>query len=247
MSPTWLHTIFDPGSLAYIAGIHSLGTHSLLLSKAPTSHAVSSFLAIMSEPIGQQAQDEINTLADKDVDSTDSDIRYMAYGARLRTALRAGQRYIAYTSDIGEAFRPVVPPAVVTAAYGISWMYLIGDVGYESYKAHRRGPTPLEAAHFSEPTRIGMLATKRAIFQSLASMAFPAFTIHTAVKQAKKAFINATNPRIKTWGPTVTGLAIVPVLPYLFDKPVEHATDYAFDWIEKRIIENQDSAKKTDL
>lgn len=50
----------------------------------------------MSEPIGQKAQDEINTLADKDVDSTDSDIRYMAYGARLRTALRAGQRYIAY-------------------------------------------------------------------------------------------------------------------------------------------------------
>ena len=77
--------------------------------------------------------------------------------------------------------------------------------------------------------------------------ACPALTIHTAVKQAKKAFVNATNPRIKTWGPTATGLAIVPVLPYLFDKPVEHATDYAFDWIEKRIIESQDSAKKTDL
>lgn len=50
----------------------------------------------MSEPISQKAEDEINALADKDVDSTDSDIRYMAYGARLRTALRAGQRYIAY-------------------------------------------------------------------------------------------------------------------------------------------------------
>ncbi|TCD71368.1 hypothetical protein EIP91_011139 [Steccherinum ochraceum] len=192
-------------------------------------------------PVSVQATEEINTLADKDADSTDSDIRYMAYGARLRTALRAGQRYIAYTSDVGEAFRPVVPPAVVTAAYGISWLYLAGDVGYETYKAQRRGPTPEEARHFSETTRLGMIASKRAIFQSIASMALPAFTIHTAVKQAKKAFVNAKNPRVKSWGPTLTGLAIVPVLPFLFDKPVEHVTDFAFEWIEKKLMQIQDT------
>ncbi|KAJ3486189.1 hypothetical protein NLI96_g4427 [Meripilus lineatus] len=194
-------------------------------------------------PVTTQAKQELNTLVDKDVDSTDSDLRYMAYAARLRTALRAGHRYVAYTSDVGEAFRPIVPPAVVTAAYGISWLYLAGDVGYESYKAHRKGPTPLEAAHFSEPTRISMIAVKRAVFQTFASMALPAFTIHTMVKQSKRAFVNVQNPRIKTWGPTVTGLAIVPVLPYLFDKPVEHATDAAFEWIEKKIIEGQPSPK----
>jgi fission process protein 1 len=91
------------------------------------------------------------------------------------------------TSDVGEAFRPVVPPYIVTAAYGVSWLYLAGfvhfalsyviypdfvcsDVSYEAYKARRRGPSPLEAAHFSEPTRIGMVAVKRAAFQSIASM-----------------------------------------------------------------------------
>ncbi|KIP07723.1 hypothetical protein PHLGIDRAFT_105335 [Phlebiopsis gigantea 11061_1 CR5-6] len=199
----------------------------------------------MTETITQPvktAEKEINSLADKDADSVDSEVRYMAYGARLRTALRAGSRYIAYTSDVGEAFRPVVPPAVVTAAYGVSWLYLTGDVGYESYKAHRRGPSPLEAAHFSEPTRVGMVAVKRAVFQSIASMALPAFTIHTAVKQAKKAFVNVQNPKVKTWGPTATGLAIVPVLPYLFDKPVEHATDIVFEWIERKLIEQQSSS-----
>ena len=46
----------------------------------------------------------------------------------------------------------------------------IRDVGYESYKAHRRGPTPFEAAHFTEPTRVGFAAVKRAVFQSVASM-----------------------------------------------------------------------------
>ena len=35
-------------------------------------------------------------LADRNVDSTDSELRYAAYGARLRTALRASHRYFAY-------------------------------------------------------------------------------------------------------------------------------------------------------
>ncbi|KAA1466093.1 hypothetical protein DENSPDRAFT_810799 [Dentipellis sp. KUC8613] len=196
------------------------------------------------QPVKDRATNVANDLADKNVDSTDSELRYMAYGARLRTALRAGHRYLAYTSDVGEAFRPVVSPLIVRAAYGISWLYLAGDVGYESYKAHRRGPTPLEAAHFSEGTRVGMIAVKRAVFQSVASMAFPALTIHTAVKQAKKVFDKSKNPRLRSWGPTVTGLAIVPALPYIFDHPVEVATDRAFEWIEEKIIERQDSAKK---
>ncbi|KDQ64919.1 hypothetical protein JAAARDRAFT_28574 [Jaapia argillacea MUCL 33604] len=191
----------------------------------------------------KQAEAKVESLADQDVSSTDSSVRYLAYGARLRTALLAGQRYVAYTSDIGEAFRPVVTPRIVTAAYGISWLYLAGDVSYEAYKAHRRGPSPLEAAHFSESTRLGMIVAKRSIFQSIASMALPAFTIHTIVNQSKRAFKNVTNPRIKSWGPTLTGLAVVPVLPYLFDHPVERVTDEVFEWIEKKLVERQDAGK----
>lgn len=59
------------------------------------------------------------------------------YLARLRPLAAAG-RYVAYTSDIGESFRPVVSPRTVTAAYGISWAYLIGDVVFESVKARAR-------------------------------------------------------------------------------------------------------------
>lgn len=97
----------------------------------------------MTEPLKDKVEHKLDTLSEKDADSTDSELRYMAYGARLRTALRAGHRYIAYvsllvllwfqlaidlrqTSDVGEAFRPVVHPAVVTAAYGVSWLYLVG-------------------------------------------------------------------------------------------------------------------------
>jgi len=63
-----------------------------------------------------------------------------------------------------------------------AYLFFIRDVSFESYKAYRQGPTAVEAANFSEPTRIGMLAVKRSIFQATASMALPAFTIHTVVK-----------------------------------------------------------------
>ncbi|KAJ3754371.1 mitochondrial 18 KDa protein-domain-containing protein [Lentinula raphanica] len=198
----------------------------------------------MSKTAASEAiQSEVDHLADKNVDSTDTELRYMAYGARLRTALRASTRYIAYTSDIGEAFRPVVPPWIVTAAYGISWLYLTGDVGYETYKAHRHGPSAFEAANFSEPTRLAFTAVQRATFQSIASMALPALTIHTAVNQAKKAFKNVKNPRLKLWGPTATGLSLVPGLPYIFDHPVEQITDKAFEWIKEQVVDSQKNRK----
>ena len=44
------------------------------------------------------------------------------------------------------------------------------DVAYETYKARRLGPSPLEANNFSEPTRLGIVAVQRATFQSIASM-----------------------------------------------------------------------------
>jgi len=137
-----------------------------------------------------------------------------------------------------------VSPRIVTAAYGLSWFYLAGDIGYEGYKAHKRGPSPIEAANFSEPTRVGMLVVKRAVFQSIASMALPAFTIHTAVKYSKPLFTNVRNPRLKLWGPTITGLSLVPGLPFVFDHPVERATDIVFEWVEKQLIRRK-TAEKT--
>lgn len=50
--------------------------------------------------------------------------RYLAYLARFRAIVR----YLAYTSDVGEAFRPIVNPKIVSAAYAISWSYVIGRV-----------------------------------------------------------------------------------------------------------------------
>ena len=72
------------------------------------------------------------------VDSTDTSVRYAAYGSRIRTILLSAHRYVAYTSDIGESFRPVAHPWLIRSAYGVSWAYLLGDVSHEGYKAYLR-------------------------------------------------------------------------------------------------------------
>jgi fission process protein 1 len=195
-------------------------------------------------------------------DTTESNIRYAAYASRIRTALVSAQRYVAYTSDIGESFRPVAHPNWVRAAYGISWAYLIGDVSHEGYKAYcqnqrilhpeliresnedrynnaKNAPPALVAAgkEIPEEPQPGIVTpledyrtvmVQRAIFQSIASMGLPAFTIHSIVRYSGRALKDAKNVRIRTWGPIGLGLAAVPALPFLFDKPVEEAVEWTF-------------------
>jgi len=99
-------------------------------------------------------------------ESTDSNVRYAAYASRLRTVMLSAHRYVAYTSDIGESFRPVAHPNWIRTAYGISWAYLIGDVSHEGYKAYCRNQRilhpdlPREASldHYNNATEKSQLA-----------------------------------------------------------------------------------------
>ena len=184
--------------------------------------------------------------------STESNVRYAAYAARFRTILLSAHRYVAYTSDIGESFRPVAHPKLVRAAYGISWAYILGDVSYEGYKAywHNRRVVDPHVELSDRAKRVTGLSdvpvgavtpgvvppledyrvvmVQRGIFQSLASMGLPAFTIHSVVRYSGRALKDAKNKTIRTYGPIGLGLAVVPFLPTLFDKPVENAVEFIF-------------------
>lgn len=176
-------------------------------------------------------------------DSTESSVRYAAYAARLRTIMLSAQRYVAYTSDIGESFRPIAHPNMVRAAYGVSWAYLIGDVSHEGYKAYLRNeevrhpkpkPDAPEGTALQAPGKVPAIEDYRAVmmqrgvFQAVASMGLPAFTIHSIVRYSGRAMKHVKNPKVRTWGPIGLGLAAVPALPYMFDHPVEVATEKIF-------------------
>lgn len=162
---------------------------------------------------------------DTDPSTIDSNLRYLAYVARLKRIMLIGSRYLAFTSDVGEAFRPVAHPRLVTAAYAISWGYVVADVSYEGYKEYKRGGDAMDITN---------TVAKRTVFQSLASMALPALTIHTQVRVAAtlcKKYIS--NPFMLKWGPTGAGLILLPFLPIMFDHPVEHLIDRVWPWPEK--------------
>ncbi|KAJ1331790.1 MTP18-like protein [Microdochium nivale] len=185
-------------------------------------------------------------------DSTESNVRYAAYSNRLRTIMSSAHRYVAYTSDIGESFRPVAHPWLVRGAYGISWTYILGDVSYEGYKAYWQNQRVLnphlvlseKAQHATgllEPSSADAkpgvvppledfrtVMVQRAIFQSIASMGLPAFTIHSVVRYSGRAMKDVKNAKIRTWTPIGLGLAVVPLLPTMFDEPVETAVEWLF-------------------
>jgi len=162
---------------------------------------------------GKLTKEAVERLKD-DVKSTETTIRYMAYCRSLSRVAR----YLAYTSDFGEAFRPVAHINVVRLAYLISWGYVFGDVGYEAYKMKK---------HKVNDQDLYYMTGKRLVFQSIASMALPAVTIHTVVHHMKHQLHNT---KYAKYGPSACGLAIVPFLP-LYDHPVERL----LDWISDKI------------
>ncbi|KAI2636067.1 mitochondrial 18 KDa protein-domain-containing protein [Xylaria nigripes] len=185
-------------------------------------------------------------------DSTGSNVRYAAYANRLRTIMLSAHRYVAYTSDIGESFRPVAHPWLVRGAYGISWAYVLGDVSYEGYKAYWQNQRVLNpqiqlserqqhitglTSPVSADVKPGVVSpledyrtvmVQRGIFQSIASMGLPAFTIHSVVRYSGRAMKDVKNKTLRVWGPIGLGLAVVPFLPTLFDQPVESAVEWIF-------------------
>lgn len=137
-------------------------------------------------------------------------------------------RYLAYTSDLGEAFRPLVHLSIVRATYGVSWAYCFLDtylknkgpvtscVGEErnfvgSFDPTKSLPNP-DARSCSTVTWRDVSWTLG--FHAVASMGLPALTINRTVWLAKKF--------VKGPWPTVAGLAVIPALPYMFDHPIEN-------------------------
>ena len=139
--------------------------------------------------------------------------------AKAKAAAAANARYTAYSSDVGEAFRPMVPEWAVRATYGLAITYIAGDVGLTTYEESKR-PDATQETTFRA-------FCHAAIFQGVASLALPMAIIHQAVHAAQVA--TKKMGRFTKWGPTLAGLLLIPALPYAVDEPCEHAIDYAFD------------------
>jgi len=149
--------------------------------------------------------------------------RYAAYLRRITQLFLVKGRLIAYTSDIGESVRPVVPASVVRLAYGITWAYVGVDVVYNTCEEKAKGSPPMAVL------RTGVHALT---FQSIASVLVPSVIIHQVVHSADnltKRFPKfMAGGMVARWLPSLVGLAFIPLMPFI-DEPVEHLIDKGFD------------------
>jgi len=143
--------------------------------------------------------------------------RWLAYLNRYSRLVR----YIAFSSDVGEAFRPIASKWVVNSTYGIAFAYCIADVIYNGNKEYKRS-TPPNMSH------VYNRASRTVVFHSFGSLLIPAVTIHTVVHGAHK-LTQKSSPRLKLIAPSAAGLFFIPFLPFFVDEPVEHYTEILFD------------------
>lgn len=140
-------------------------------------------------------------------------------------------RYLAFTSDLGEALRPVVKVGLVNLSYAISIGYCFADVGIEAYNLHERG----YKSHEGKPMTMTQCIVERSVFQGLASIVIPFGVIHSTVSIGKKIFNKIG--KFQKFGPSILGLSIIPLLPMYLDHPVEQGIEHVFakygPWSEK--------------
>jgi len=153
----------------------------------------------------------------------DDQFRYLAYANRILRVIAPVKRYLAFTSDVGEAFRPVASTAVVNASYVLTGGYILGDISYSGYdEAYNK--------HSSREKTFDTIA-RATVFQVLASLTLPFILIHGGVHVTQKLLKRAavSSPAALRWTPSAVGLGMIPLMPYTIDHPVEDLVEKAFD------------------
>ncbi|XP_005524690.2 PREDICTED: mitochondrial fission process protein 1 [Pseudopodoces humilis] len=128
-------------------------------------------------------------------------------------------RYLGYANEVGESFRPLVPVPVVWASYGVATAYVTADAIDKGRKA--------AAAHGQDPTRVGVAVVDTFVWQSLASVAIPGFTINRlcAASLALLGSLTRWPLPVRRWTTTALGLAAIP----LIITPIDRTVDFLMD------------------
>lgn len=134
---------------------------------------------------------------------------------------------------MGESFRPIVPVAAVWASYGVATAYVTADAIDKGRKAAAVSgppcspriptcphPTPAllsQQTHAQDPSRarrVGVAVADTFVWQSLASVAIPGFTINRlcAASLALLASLTRWPLPVRKWATTALGLAAIPVI-----------------------------------
>ncbi|KAI1292224.1 Mitochondrial fission process protein 1 [Halotydeus destructor] len=150
-------------------------------------------------------------------------------------------RLLGYANEVGEAFRAQAPLKAVHASYGIAAAYCLADTIDKAYKARKEG-------HFVDwidrKVKIVTVAVDTLIWQSMASVVIPGFTINRVCAGSLYALNKYSTlvPQKQKWITTAIGLGCIPLIV----KPIDQAVDLVMDnslrlvYLPKRRTDEQD-------
>jgi len=216
--------------------VHSLAEKSMKVihdvedAAIQAEHAVEDSVKEIVEVLEEEAlmiEETIEEIEEQVIQTFRDKYRYAVYAGQCAaaTAMSSGMlRFLAFSSDFGEAFRPAVPQALVKSSYFVSVGYIFGAIGESAYEV------------WDKPAKtIIETVAHETFFQLVASLVVPFLFIHTAVHQTTKVLkrlrMDKKAPIVARWGPSAVGLVCVPVMPLYIDHPCEHAVDTIFDFV----------------
>lgn len=131
-------------------------------------------------------------------------------------------RYLGYANEVGEAFRSLVPKAVVWLSYGVSSSYVLGDAIDKGKKA-----AELPSPEAGRSTRVTVAVVDTLVWQALASVAIPGFTINRVCAASLYVLGTATHwpLTVRKWTTTALGLMTIPIIIHPIDRSVDFLLD----------------------
>ena len=123
-----------------------------------------------------------------------------------------------YANEIGESFKYVLP-AFYKPSYALALAYVIGDVQDKASRLYKT------QGHYSNA--IILQATDALVWQLLASVCLPGFTINRVVGLCRWVLprLPIQSQQVIKWMPTVCGLATIPFIVH----PLDHLTTVMMD------------------
>ncbi|KAF4038850.1 Mitochondrial 18 KDa protein (MTP18) [Phytophthora infestans] len=134
-------------------------------------------------------------------------------------------RYLGYTNELGESFRPIVPRMVVPS-YFVAFGYVLGDTFDKATKAHVKA-VEQQVSRRKRNALVADATVDTLAWQTMASVVIPGFTINRVVATSVLMVQQETKNLlvVRRWAPTAIGLGVIPLIIHPIDSLVDLAMD----------------------
>ncbi|XP_048755669.2 mitochondrial fission process protein 1-like [Ostrea edulis] len=132
-------------------------------------------------------------------------------------------RYLGYSNEVGEAFRAQVPVRWVHLSYVAASGYVVADAVHKGWEASQKSWED----ESKRRSRVGWAVLDTLIWQGLASVAIPGFTINRICKFSGILLKKSTSwpGPTRKWTTTAVGLLSIPFII----KPIDKSVDYLME------------------